>query len=94
MRGMALFFILGCLAFAGEPVLTECRATVTRSPEGFIVSPAQWLPIVEVFALERCGDVQFKNGGVIVRYVIDGKPVVKYFPASKLEHVVVERTQQ
>ena len=92
MKLLISLLLLSGLAIAGEST-AACQAAVTRrpNPEGIIqVNPVQ-------YDLARCDDVQYKGGGVVIRYIVEpltGKWATVYYPAHRIQSVTVTPKSQ
>ena len=95
MLRIALLFVCG-LAVAQPvpltPVVVGCRAIVVKPNPNIGTVPT----VVKHYEMERCADVQFKGGGVVIRYITEPamrKFATVYFPAHTVSEVVVMEEQ-
>jgi len=84
MVRLVIVLIAFCgLCLAQGPIEVKCEALVTKNAEPIAVLK---------FDLARCEDVQFKGGGVVIRYISDklmGAWSIRYLPAHQVKAVAV-----
>lgn len=89
---MKQLLAIGCLLICAQVAQARvgCKAYFTSTESR-----------IEVYSLERCEDVKFKGGGVVIKYIIDPthptlghKSATVYYPAHRVRSVTVQESDE